>query len=443
MAIVRNRDILDRIMSSLRRGLRLPDLVFMGLILIQPTAPMPLYGVVSNTARGHVVSAILVAMVGMLCTAYSYGRMSQVYPVAGSAYSYVGHALHPALGYLTGWSMLMDYLLNPVICTIWCAKAAANILPGVPFAAWALFFALLFTLLNLRGIQATAQLNRMLAIAMGLVILWMLYASARHVLALPALPAGFFTLPFYDPARFNWGSFSTGTSLAVLTYIGFDALSTLSEEVHNPRKTILWGTVITCLLIGILSALEVYAAQLVWPVSETFPDADTAYVHVAGRAGGPWLFHAVNFTLLIATVGSGSGALMAGARLLFGMGRDESLPRSFFGYIHPATQVPSRNVMLIGVLALAGAFAMSYQLGAELLNFGAFIGFMGVNLAALRHYGFHPAPALGFAICLFLWWNLSPLAKGVGTAWLAIGFALGWWKTQGFRKPLARFDSVD
>lgn len=430
-------------MSSLRRGLRLPDLVFMGLILIQPTAPMPLFGVVFNEARGHVVSCILLAMAGMLCTAYSYGKMSQVYPVAGSAYSYVGHALHPAAGYLTGWSMLMDYLLNPIICTIWCAKAAGNILPGIPFPAWAIFFALLFTLLNLRGIQATARTNRTLALCMGGVILWMIVATVQYLLAQPALPPGLFTKPFYDPTTFSLASFSAGTSLAVLTYIGFDALSTLSEEVHEPRRTILWGTVMTCLLIGVLSAIEVYAAQLIWPTGERFPDADTAYVHVAGRAGGPWLFHAINFTLLVATVGSGSGAMMAGARLLFGMGRDESLPKSFFGYIHPSTFVPSRNVMLIGAVSLAGAFAVSYQLGAELLNFGAFIGFMGVNLAALRQFGFHPAPALGLVICLFLWWNLSPLAKYAGTAWLIAGLALGWWKTQGFRKPLARLHIVD
>lgn len=424
---------------GLKRSLHLRDLIFMGLIMIQPTAPMPLFGVVFEKAGGHVVSAVLIAMLGMMCTAYSYGRMSQVYPAAGSAYTYVGRTLHPSLGFVTGWAMLMDYVLNPVICTIWCAKAAGNIVSSIPYPVWAIFFALLFTALNLRRIESTARTNQILALAMGAVILWMLVATIRYVSAQPNLPDGFLWKPFYDPQHFSWGTFSAGTSLAVLTYIGFDALSTLSEEVHNPRRNILLGTVLTCLLIGVLSAIEVYAAQLVWPVGEKFPDIDTAYVHVAGRAGGNWLFQTINLTLLIATIGSGSGAQGAGSRLLYGMGRDESLPKSFFGYIHDRTGVPSRNIMLIGALSITGAFVMSYETGAELLNFGAFIGFMGVNAAVLRHYGFKPIAVAGFLLCAFLWLNLSNLAKIAGVLWLVVGLAYGAYKTKGFKQPFASF----
>jgi putrescine importer len=416
---------------ALHRSLGLRELVFMGLIMIQPTAPMPLFGVVFNEARGHVVSAILVGMVGMMCTAYSYGMMARAHPSAGSAFTYVGQTLHPAAGYLTGWAMLLDYVLNPVICTIWCSKAAGNIVPAIPYAAWVLFFALLFTGLNLRRIQATAKTNQYLAIAMGVVIVWMLAATWRSLQG----PVNWLQ-PFYDPAQFNWQNFSQGTSIAVLTYIGFDAISTLSEEVHDPRRNILRGTVLVCLIIGILSAIEVYAAQLVWPVGRPFPDVDTAYVHVAGVAGGPWLFQAINFTLLVATIGSGSGALGAGARLLFGMGREGSLPPKLFGYLDPVTQVPSRNILLIGALSLAGGFLVSYQLGAEMLNFGAFLGFIGVNIAALRRYGWHPVPALGILICGFLWWKLSGLAQMAGGLWLAIGLVYGL-AHGGLRKPLS------
>ncbi len=403
----------------------------MGLIIIQPTAPMPLFGVVFNEARGHVVSAILVGMLGMMCTAYSYGKMAQVYPSAGSAFTYVGRTLHPAAGYLTGWAMLLDYVLNPVICTIWCAKAAGNILPVVPYVAWVVFFALLFTGLNLRRIQATAKTNQVLTMAMGAVIVWMLVAAWRSLQG----PVDWFQ-PFYDPAQFDWQHFSQGTSIAVLTYIGFDAISTLSEEVHDPRRNILRGTVLVCFIIGLLSAIEVYAAQLVWPVGRPFPDVDTAYVHVAGVAGGPWLFQAVNLTLLVATIGSGSGAMGAGARLLFGMGREGSLPKGLFGYLDPVTQVPSRNVVLIGTLALIGGFLVSYQLGAEMLNFGAFLGFMGVNMAALRCHGWHPVPAVGLLVCGFLWWKLSLAAKVVGGLWILIGALYGGF-TGGFKRPLA------
>jgi putrescine importer len=421
--------------ATLQRSLRLPDLVIMGLILIQPTAPMPLFGVVFEKANGHVVTAILIAMLGMMCTAYSYGRMAAVYPSAGSAYTYVGRALHPGLGFVAGWSMLMDYVLNPIICTIWCAKAAANIVPMVPLAALKIFFALVFTALNLRRIEATARTNQVLAAGMGAVILWMLAATAQWVMAQPG-PVDFLR-PFYDPTRFSLSAFTSATSLAVLTYIGFDAISTLSEEVHDPRRNILRGTVLVCLIIGLLSAVEVYAAQLIWPVGEKFPDVDTAYVFAAERAGGPWLFHAMNFTLLLASIGSGAGAQMAGARLMFGMGREDNLPRSFFGHIDPRSGVPARNVLLIGSFAAIGSLLIEYGLGAELLNFGAFIGFMGVNAAALRHYGFHPVPLCGFLVCAFLWWNLTWPARAAGLLWLAAGIAWGYWATQGFRKPLS------
>jgi len=411
----------------LHRSLTLRQLVITGIIMIQPTAPMPLFGVVATEAKGHVVTAVLVAMVAMLFTAISYGRMARAYPSAGSAYTYVGKELHPAFGFVTGWSMLMDYVLNPVICTIWCSKAAGNVLPHIPYGLWAFFFALLFTMLNIRRIEASARTNTILAGVMGCVVAWMLVATAKFVAATPTVD---WLRPFYDPATFSWAKFSTGTSLAVLTYIGFDGISTLSEEVKDPRRNILLGTVYTCLIIGALSAVQCYAAQLIWPGTESFPDIDTAYVHIAGRAGGPWLFQAINLTLLVATVGSGMGAVMAGARLMYGMGRDHALPNRFFASLDPARGVPKNNVLLIGGLALAGAFAMSYQLGAELLNFGAFIGFMGVNLSALTRYWIRATdrrvtnlvpPILGFLICLYLWLSLSMFAKIAGVAWLLVG----------------------
>jgi amino acid transporter len=231
---------------TLRRALHLWDLVFYGLIMIQITAPMPLFGVVQQEARGHVVTAVLIAMVAMMFTALSYGRMARAYPAAGSAYTYVGREVHPALGYLTGWSMLMDYILNPIICTIWCSKAAMNIAPEVPYAVWAVFFALLFTGLNLRGIRASARTNEVLGIAMGAVVIWVLIAVARFVQAMPARDPNLFWRPFFDPTTFAMPSLLTGTSIAVLTYIGFDAISTLSEEVHNPRRNILLATVLVC-----------------------------------------------------------------------------------------------------------------------------------------------------------------------------------------------------
>ena len=415
--------------SGLHRSLTLRDLVFYGIIVIQPTAPMPMFGVVSQEARGHVVTTVLIAMVAMLLTAVSYGRMARVYPSAGSAYAYISGEFGRTAGFFTGWSVLLDYLLNPLICTIWCSSAAANFVPGVPQAVWKIFFATLFTLLNLRGVESSARTNQWLAIFMGGVVVWLLACVARYVLLAGPHDAAFFTRPFYNPATFQLGRVSTGVSIAALTYIGFDSISTLSEEAINPHRNILRATVLVCLLTGVLAAVECYAGQLVWPDFKTYPDVDTAYVFVAGRAGGRHLFTLVNATLLLATVGSGTGAMLGSARLLYGMGSGGALPRAF-AYVEPRRGVPSRNVLLCGALALVGAWSISYQLGCELLNFGAFVAFIGVNAAAFYHYFVRGqerrpsqalVPLVGAAVCLYIWSSLRWQAKLAGFGWLAVG----------------------
>jgi amino acid transporter len=432
----------------LRRALTLWDLVFYGIVLVQPTAPMGIYGVVSMEARGHVVTTILIGMGAMLLTALSYGRMARAYPSAGSAFTYVGRELHPSLGYVTGWSMVMDYMINPLICTIWCAKAAMNMLSGIPYVVWVAFFALLFTSLNLRGIKASARTNTVVGIGLGLVVVLFLAAALRYLLGV-SLGAQDLTRPFYDPETFSLPVIFTGTSIACLTYIGFDGISTLSEEVENPRRNILRATVLVCLVTGILASLQVYAAQLVWGDWKGFPDVDTAFVHVAGKAGGAIVFHVMNAALLVANMGSGTGAQLGAARLLYGMGRDNALPRSIFGAIDPRTNIPRNNVILVGIVAFVGGLALTYQLGAEMLNFGAFIAFMGVNLAAFTHYwvrgekrrvGDFVLPLLGFLICLYIWSSLRWPAKLAGGLWLAAGVIYGAIKTKGFRRNLMTFE---
>jgi putrescine importer len=434
--------------GSLRRALGLWDLILYGVIVIQPTAPMSVFGVLSERGRGHVVTTILIAMVAMLFTAISYGRMARAYPSAGSAFTYVGRELNPALGYVTGWSMVMDYMLNPMICIIWISRQAHVFAPAIPYWGWAILFALLFTGLNIQGIRTTAKMNAGLAAGMGVVIAIFLVCAARYIFGHPHDGVGFFTRPFFDPATFSSGAVLGGTSIAVLTYIGFDGISTLSEEVENPRRNILLATVLTCVVIGLLSAVEVYAAQLVWPASQPFPDVTTAFVYAAGRTWAP-LFAITGFTLVLANFGSGMGAQLGAARLLFGMGRSNALPKSFFGAIDPKRRIPRNNVVFVGAVSLTGAFLVDFDLGAQMLNFGALIAFMGVNAAAIMRYYVRERekrlrnlipPALGFAVCLLLWLNLSRNAQLAGSIWMAAGIAFGAWKTRGFRGNLVDFE---
>src|SRR5438552_7728064 len=203
----------------LRRTLTLWDLILYGVIVIQPVAPMSVFGVLSARGHGHVVTTILIAMVAMLFTAISYGRMARAYPSAGSAFTYVGQEINPALGYVTGWSMVMDYMLNPMICVIWISQQAHVFAPGVPYVAWAVFFAAIITFLNIQGVKTSARVNSALAAGMGLVIAIFFVVAARYIFGHPHDDAGFFTRPFYDPASWNLKAVMSGTSIAVLSYI--------------------------------------------------------------------------------------------------------------------------------------------------------------------------------------------------------------------------------
>jgi len=428
---------------SLKRVLGLPALILYGIILIQPTAPMPLFGAAAVAAKGHVVTIILIGMVAMLFTAVGYGRMANAYPSAGSAYAYVSREIHPAPGYLVGWGMIFDYVMNPIICVIWCSEAARNILP-LPFWIYAVSFTVLFTGMNLRGIEASSRTNAVIAAGLGVVIVLFLGAAVRYLWLHPPGGLAGWSEPFYDPKTFSFRTVSGGAALAVLTYIGFDGISTLSEEVHNPRRNILLATVLVCLVTGVLASIQVYAAQLVWP-GTTFPKLETAFADVAGRAGGLWLYYTVNVALLIASIGSGAGAHLGAGRLLYGMGRDNAIPRRFFAAVNPRTRVPSNNIILVGIATLIGAFVLTYDLGAEMLNFGALIAFMGVNVSSfVRYYlraerkqiGSLLVPLLGFVICLYLWLSLGSAAKIAGMVWLALGVLYGGWRTSWFRQPM-------
>jgi putrescine importer len=346
--------------------------------------------------------------------------------------------------------MLIDYILNPLIVIVWCSKAAMNFVPELPYPAWAVIFFALFTTLNLVGIKSSARINAVLTAALTAVVFLFFITATRYVVHHDQSAPGFFSRPFFDPSTFQLSAVLGGTSIAVLTYIGFDGISTLSEEVENPRRNILFATVAACLLISVLSAIEVYLGQLVWPASQPFRDVDTAFVDVAARTAGPWFFLVMNLTLLVANFGTGLGAQLGAARLLYGMGRSNALPATFFGVVDPRHQIPRNNVILVGVVALLGAFFISYGLGAEILNCGALVAYMAVNLAAFVRYYLRASqrrardlwpPMIGFLTCLMLWLNLSRPAKAVGLVWLTIGMVYGAWRTRGFRSGALNFGS--
>jgi putrescine importer len=441
--------------ARLRRALSLRDLIIYGVIVISPTAPMTFFGILSERGHGHAASTILIAMFAMLLTAISYGRMARAYPSAGSGFTYVGREIGPAWGYVTGWSMVLDYLMQPIINVIFCSQQSHVLFPGIDYWVWAIVFTLLFSALNVQGIKMSARFNAVLAVGMGVVVAVFFVAASLYVAHHDHSGSEFFTQPFYNPKTWSFPAILSGTSLAVLAYLGFDGISTLSEEAKNPND-VLPATVLTCIAIGLLSVLEVYAAQLVWPASEHFPDIDTAFTSVAGRAWPP-LFGVLGFTLIVACIGSGTGMQLGAARLLYGMGRGGAIPKTFFGSLEAKRRIPRNCVLFVGVIALLGALilpaiagaATGFDLGASMLNFGALISFMGVNAAAFVRFYLRAekknllnlaAPILGFIVCLLLWWNLSSEAWILGAVWMVIGVAAAAWQTRGFKRNLVSFE---
>lgn len=437
----------------LRRVLGVWDLVFYGIVLIQPVAATGPFGVANKMSHGHIVTTILIAMVAMLFTAVSYGRMAARYPAAGSAYTYVGRALNPHLGFITGWAMLLDYLIIPVVNVVFGALSLQRLFPGLPLLLLAVLFAAAMTFLNLRGIQWTARANQILLAVMCVVIGLFLVQAVYYLWTHQGWAGLFSTEPLYNPRTFDFRAVCTATSFAALTYIGFDGITTLAEDVKEPKRTVPVATVLVCLFTGVFGGLQVYLAQRVWPDYNSFPNIETAFFDVCQRVGGTFLFNAMAVILAVACLGSGLTGQVGAARVLFGMGRDNALPGKFFARLNPKRNTPDWNIWLIGILALAGALWLNYERAAEVLNFGAFLAFMGVNAAVVREFFFRPpaghkrnwlfdlaSPALGFLFCLVIWLSLPAPAKIVGGIWCAVGLTYAAINTRGFRRQPVMMD---
>ena len=439
--------------QKLHRVLSLRDLVFYGIVAVTPSAPATVFGLSEIKSHGHVVVTILAAMVAMVLTAISYGRMAAVYPSAGSAYAYVSRGIHPYLGFFAGWAMLLDYVFIPLFCVIYGTLALQRAVPGLPFIAGALLFAGGITVVNLLGIRHTARANDIMLLFMFAVLFCFIALAIKFIFVRSGIGGLFSLQPLYNPATFHPGDIASATSFAALTYLGFDAVTTLAEDVKNPRRNVLLAAVFVCLFTGLFGGLLVYLAHLAWPDYNTFPNIETAFIDVTGRVGGPWLFQAMAILLVVANIGAGLTSQVGAARLLFGMGRENVIPRRIFAQLHPVRNTPWINILLLGILAFVGAQFMSYELTAELLNFGAFLGFMGVNLAVIWNFWLRPthprkrnfildlvAPALGFLFCAVIWVGLNWPAKLAGSIWLVVGFFVLAGHTERFRKPMVMTD---
>jgi amino acid transporter len=431
---------------ALKRVLSRRDLILYGLVILTPTAPYPVYGIVQQTSHGHAALAYLVAMVAMLFTAASYGKMSGAFPSAGSTYTYAQQALSPQIGFLAGWAMILDYFLIPLLSVVYAALTANRLLPQVPYAAWAVLFTVLITLINVRGIRVTAQAgNVMMALMTACAILFVVLA-ARWVMIRHGLGGLIAPEVFYNPHTFGMRPLMLGAAIASLSYIGFDAISTLAEDTIHPERDISIATVLVCLIQTVFCVVTVYLAALVWPDYNSYPESETVILDIGRVAGGPWMMGFITFILLVAGLASALTGQAGASRLLLGMGRDGVISRRIFAHVDPRFSTPVRGIYLMGAISLVGSLSMRFQLVVELLNFGAFVGFILVNLSVIRHFyvrlhrrsgrEFFTSlvfPLTGAVVCSYVWVNLSFKARVAGFCWLGLGVLYLAVITRGFR----------
>src|SRR5262245_29103570 len=434
--------------GSFKRVLSLWDLVLFGIAFVSPTAPYALFGIVADKSKGHVPLVYLVAMVAMSFTAVSYGRMAEAYPEPGSTYTFASKALHPNLGFFAGWGMILDYILIPLLSIIYVGLTGARLLPHVPYVVWVIVTAVGITAINLRGIEMTARANFVLNAIMIASLVWFAVAALAYLFG-GSSAAGLSSKPFYNPETFSFPPLMGAASIAVLSFLGFDGISTLVEDARNGSRDIARATVLVCFICGGLFIGQTYLAQMVWP-EKTFPQVETAFMDVSRRVGGESLFYFISLALVVSGLGSSITGQASASRLLCGMGRDRLLPQRIFGYVHPKLGTPVYSVLLMGAVHLLGAAFLKFGEAAEVINFGAFVGFMAVNLAVIRHYFLRLKqhngaqlflnlvfPSLGFGICFCIWLNLSRFSLKLGAAWMALGFVYLLVLTRGFRRSLA------
>ena len=430
-------------MARLKRTLSLGSVVLFGIAYMTPIIVLGTFGILAETTQGLVPSAYLVASVAMLFTALSYGRMAAAFPVAGSAYTYVRKSISPKLGFLAGWGVLLDYLFLPM--AIWLIGAAYlhSAFPAVPQALWVLGFIGVTTAINVIGLNLAKSVNNVLMLVQFLVLAAFVVLAVHYVLGDPSKPLWSLQPFFKDGVQLPL--IMSGAAIACYSFLGFDAVSTLTEETHEPRKNIPRAILLITLIGGCIFIASSYFVQLAHPSIE-FQNADSAAYEIARNIGGDLFVSFFLVGLIVGQFTSGLSAQASASRLLFAMGRDGVLPKAFFGTLSERFGTPVGSIVLCGVVALL-ALEMDVTTSTSFINFGAFLAFSLVNLSVIFHYWlgakqrgprelvlFLLFPLIGLVADLWLMVSLDHLAIYLGLSWLTVGVIYLGLLTGGFRQ---------
>jgi len=433
--------------QELKRALTTKDLVVYGMIFMVPIAPFGVFGFVWNDAKGMVPLAYLLGLLGMFFTAMSYASMSRAFPMAGSVYSYVQRGLHEVAGFFSGWLILLDYILVPALLYIFSAVALRPLLPRVPDWIWLVAFVSFNAVVNLLGVQLTARVNRyVLGIELATLALFI-------VLGLGALygghgAGGLTVKPVYDPAVFSMATVAGATSIAVLSFLGFDGISTLAEESQGGQGAVGRATLLALLLVGLLFIVQTWIATDL-AQGMRFSSPETAFYEVAERAGGIWLR---NLTLIVIVIASGIANAMAAqaavSRILFAMARDRKLP-TVLASVHPRYRTPYVSTLVVAAISLVVGLFFTKRVDdlTRIVNFGALTGFLLLHLSVINHYFIRERsgdwlrhllfPLGGLLVIGYVLYEMDNAAKMMGACWIAAGIVYFVVLTFVLRKPAA------
>jgi amino acid transporter len=433
--------------DQLHRALATKDLVIYGMIFMVPIAPYSVFGFVYSDAKGMVPLAYLVGLVGMFFTALSYASMSRAFPLAGSVYAYAQRGLHEVAGFFSGWLILLDYVLVPSLLYLLSAVALRPVLPTVPTWVWLVGFISFNAAANFIGIQFTARVNRYMLV-MELVVL-ALFVVLGLVALHAGLGAGSLTLkPIYDPHVFSFATVAGATSIAVLSFLGFDGISTLSEESRSGKAAVGRATVLSLLLVGVLFMLQTWIATDL-SLGLHFSSPETAFFEITERAGGAWLrLVSIIAVVMAAAIANAMAAQAAVSRILFAMARDGKLP-TILAKVHPRYKTPYVSTLAVAGISLLGGLLFAERIDdlARVVNFGALSGFVLLHLSVINHYLIRRrsgdwlrhliCPLIGMLIIVYVLFEMDRAAKILGLGWIVLGIFYYAVLTVWIKKPVA------
>ncbi|MFH8446328.1 APC family permease [Streptomyces sp. NPDC018026] len=429
---------------QLRRSLGFRDLVVYGLLFIAPMAPVGVFGTLDAKSHGAVALVYLVATVAMAFTAFSYAQMVRVVPQAGSVFAYARAGLGNGAGFVAGWMAMLDYVLIPAVAYLFSGIAMEALVPEVSRWVWTAIAVVVTTLLNLWGVRTAARVG-FLVLAMEIVVLIVFVATAIVVLAQDGAERDWLSPLSGDGTQgaFALSAVVGAVSVAVLSYLGFDAIATFAEEVTGGSAKVARALLFCLALAGVLFVAQTYLVALLEPVSSAQLAAEperqgAAFYDAVDASVGTWLHDLVAVSKAIGAAFAALAGQAAAGRLLFAMGRDRRLPgvlsRTDAGVPRVALLVSAVITMAAAVWAARRDDGLDHlvsvvdvgALTAFTLLHASVVGWFvvrrgGGRVSWWRHL---LVPVLGAAITIAVIVEASGTAQVVGAIWLAVGLVV-------------------